>query len=149
MHSSVLARIAQLKTMDMAALHTLWGEVYDTPAPQRNRAAIISRLTYRLQELAHGVDHDLEARLAAQAQALLNAAGTKVKRRAGYIRPVAGTTLLRNYKGTEHQVTVLPDGYEYCGRVYKSLSKIALRITGAQWSGPAFFGLAPRKGVRV
>jgi hypothetical protein len=27
------------------------------------------------------------------------------------------------------------------GKTYRSLSAIARRITGAQWSGPRFFGL--------
>ncbi|WP_375645454.1 DUF2924 domain-containing protein [Bartonella sp. AA56HLJMS] len=33
------------------------------------------------------------------------------------------------------------EGYEYAGCLYKSLSKVALAITGSSWSGPAFFGL--------
>jgi Protein of unknown function (DUF2924) len=34
-----------------------------------------------------------------------------------------------------------PDGFEYGGTNYPSLTKIAKTITGAQWSGPRFFGL--------
>ena len=33
------------------------------------------------------------------------------------------------------------DGFEYAGKTYSSLSKIAQAITGAHWSGPRFFGL--------
>ena len=33
------------------------------------------------------------------------------------------------------------DGFEYAGKSYLSLSKIAQAITGAHWSGPRFFGL--------
>jgi hypothetical protein len=36
---------------------------------------------------------------------------------------------------------VTEDGFEYAGRAYSSLSKIAQAITGAHWSGPRFFGL--------
>ena len=43
-------------------------------------------------------------------------------------------------------VTVLDDGFEYDGQVYRSLSAIAKEITGTVWNGPAFFGL--RKGGR-
>jgi hypothetical protein len=31
--------------------------------------------------------------------------------------------------------------YEYEGRPYRSLSRIAKEITGTAWSGPVFFGL--------
>jgi hypothetical protein len=36
---------------------------------------------------------------------------------------------------------VTEEGFEYVGRTYSSLSKIAQAITGAHWSGPRFFGL--------
>jgi len=38
-------------------------------------------------------------------------------------------------------VTVLPQGFEYAGRFYTSLSAIAREITGTRISGPAFFHL--------
>ena len=61
--------------------------------------------------------------------------------------PIPGTVLIREYKGVEHRVTVTHDGqFEYQGCVYRSLSRIAREITGAQWSGPLFFGL--RKQAR-
>ena len=36
---------------------------------------------------------------------------------------------------------VTDDGFEYAGKTYASLTKIAHEITGAHWSGPRFFGL--------
>jgi hypothetical protein len=36
---------------------------------------------------------------------------------------------------------VTTDGFEYTGKAFASLSKIAHVITGAHWSGPRFFGL--------
>lgn len=44
-----------------------------------------------------------------------------------------------------HTVVVLEDGFEYDGKHWKSLSAIAKAITGNQWNGPLFFGLAERK----
>ena len=52
-----------------------------------------------------------------------------------------GTVLTRTWKGALHHVDVLDDGFEYQGERYESLSEIAGRITGTQWSGPLFFGL--------
>jgi len=42
---------------------------------------------------------------------------------------------------------VLPDGYEYQGRPYQSLSSIARAITGTRWNGWLFFGLKNRRGT--
>jgi hypothetical protein len=53
----------------------------------------------------------------------------------------AGTRLVRDYRGVEHTVTVLHDGFEWQGRPYRSLSAIARAITGTRWNGWSFFGL--------
>ncbi len=55
------------------------------------------------------------------------------------LRP--GTQLIREWNGRRHQVDVTKDGYRYNGDNHKSLSAIALLITGTIWSGPRFFGL--------
>ena len=39
-----------------------------------------------------------------------------------------------------YEVTILPKGYLWQGRTYRSLSRIAEEITGTRWSGPRFFG---------
>ena len=41
-----------------------------------------------------------------------------------------GTKLVREFKGKRYSVTVIPNGFEYNGRTYKSLSAIANEITG-------------------
>jgi hypothetical protein len=58
-----------------------------------------------------------------------------------------GVRLVREWRGKTHTVTVVEDGFEYAGKTYRSLSKIAHTITGAHWSGPRFFGLI-RKAAR-
>ncbi len=55
------------------------------------------------------------------------------------LRP--GTRLVREWRGSVHQVTVGEDGFDYRGARYASLSRIAREITGTRWSGPLFFGL--------
>lgn len=52
-----------------------------------------------------------------------------------------GSHLVREWNGRTFQVVVTSDGYEMDGRSWRSLSAIARHITGAQWSGPRFFGL--------
>lgn len=53
----------------------------------------------------------------------------------------AGAHLIREWNGRTYQVEVTEDGYVMDGKTYRSLSAIAYRITGTQWSGPRFFGL--------
>src|SRR5262249_2307272 len=55
-----------------------------------------------------------------------------------------GTVLVRDYQGQRHTVTVAPDGFDWQGTTYASLSAIARAITGTAWSGPRFFALARR-----
>lgn len=52
-----------------------------------------------------------------------------------------GTRLVRMHGGKKHCVLVKPDGFEYAGKTYTSLSKIANEITGKNWNGWVFFGL--------
>jgi hypothetical protein len=55
--------------------------------------------------------------------------------------PIPGTVITKEYKGTNYQVKVLEKGFEYNGKIYKTLSAIAKEITGAHWNGYLFFNL--------
>ena len=55
------------------------------------------------------------------------------------LRP--GTRLVREWQGKSHSVDVRADGFAWNGTVYRSLSAVALAITGARWSGNRFFRL--------
>ncbi len=52
-----------------------------------------------------------------------------------------GSRLVREWHRRTHTVCVTDVGFEFQGKTYRSLTKIARDITGAQWSGPRFFGL--------
>jgi hypothetical protein len=41
--------------------------------------------------------------------------------------------------GRTYEVTVHPNGFEYDGELYKSLSAVAHAITGSHWNGYHFF----------
>jgi Protein of unknown function (DUF2924) len=55
-----------------------------------------------------------------------------------------GARLVRQWRGENHCVLVLEDGFLYQDLRYRSLTAIARAITGAHWSGPRFFGLGLR-----
>ena len=106
-------------------------------------------LAYRIQELAHGgLKRDTIERLRALAKQ--EEKGSKGSRRTTVAtnRPVTGTRLVREWKGVEHHVTVLAEGFEYLGHPYGSLSVIAREITGTRWNGWVFFGLKNQRDAR-
>jgi hypothetical protein len=140
MSNSVLAQIGALKSMDAKALKTRWRELFDTEPPPYNRRFLESRLAYRIQELAYG---GLTPGTIERLVALAEQVGGKGTRRvpSAQDRPITGTRLVREWRGTEHSVTVRDEGFEYQGRPYKSLSAIARLITGTRWNGWIFFGL--------
>lgn len=140
MNNETLAKITTLKTMPVGQLKKMWKDLHQTDAPEFNRTYLVSRLTYRLQELAwEGETLSLKKRIAALTKEKLskNSANDRKKR---IRRPPVGTRLIREYHGVQYQVMVLADGFAFDGRKYRSLSRIAQIITGSAWSGPAFFG---------
>jgi hypothetical protein len=145
--ASVLPRLAALPTADIVDLKQQWRELCGTEPPPYNRKFLESRLAYRIQELAYGgLKPETVARLEALGDQLDGGNMVLRRIRAGEDRPVAGTRLVREFQGVEHTVTVLPDGYEYEGRPYRSLSSIARAITGTRWNGWTFFGLKNQRG---
>lgn len=145
MTESILAHIAALKTLPAPFLKQRWRELFDTEPPPYNRRFLESRLAYRIQELAFGgLKPETIERLEAIADEL---EGKRSKRRNSlHSRPIAGTRLIREWKGAEHCITVRDEDFEYKGRPYKSLSAIARAITGTRWNGLVFFGLKNQRG---
>jgi hypothetical protein len=128
MSQGVQDGLAMLVSLDRPALAERWEEVFGSPAPVGCRSGFLrSALGWHLQAQALHPKRSWDRLLRLQ-------------------RPPAetltpGTRLVREWQGATHQVMVLPSGFEYGGRPYRSLSAIARAITGTAWSGPAFFGL--------
>jgi len=148
MTDGVLARLAEIRTMEIGDLKDTWRDLFQSEPPPYNRKFLESRLAYRVQELAYGgLKPETLKRLAALAADLERERGNGQKRcGSSDNRPIVGTRLIREWQGVEHCVTVLVDGYEYDGRPYKSLSAIARAITGTRWNGLVFFGLKNHRG---
>jgi len=141
MSDNVLARLAALKTTPTPELKRQWRDLFETEPPPYNRRFLESRLAYRIQELAYGgLKPETIERLEALAEQL-DGGKLEVRRRRADDRPIAGTRLIREWRGVEQTVTVLREGYEWQGRPYKSLSAVARAITGTRWNGLVFFGL--------
>lgn len=132
-------QIAGLPHQDMKELKALWQSYFNQPAPVFNKATLVQKLAYRMQEVEYG---GLKPEVREQLKDL--AAGTKLKPKRSFRiknRPPVGTRLMREYDDVAHYVTVLTSGFEYQGKVYRSLSGIASEIVGVNRSGAEFFGL--------
>lgn len=56
--------------------------------------------------------------------------------------PAVDTIITKTYHGQTFEVKVLENGFEYEGKVFKSISRVAMTIVKRQISGYVFFGLA-------
>jgi hypothetical protein len=141
MTDSIAARVAALPKTPTPELKQMWRELYGKEPPAFSRNYLISRLGYRVQELAFG---GLKPATRAKLDALADALDPKARKRVTN-GPVVGTQLIREWRGTEHRVEVLADGFAWQGRRYKSLSAVARAISGTRWNGWTFFGLKNTK----
>ena len=139
MTTAILTQVAALPAMPTDKLKAMWRELTGTEPPPYNRTFLVKRLAYRLQELAFGgLSSQAERRLDDLADEL---DGKKKPRPKDMTAPIAGTKLIREWQGVQHEVTALAEGFEWQGRRYQSLSAVARAITGTRWNGPLFFGL--------
>ena len=135
--AAIEAEIARIRSLPLDALRRRWRVIFGRTPPAALSKDLLGRmLACRLQEQAFGS-------LDRESLRFLDASARRggVSRR--QLKP--GTVLVRDYHGQRHTVTVAPDGFNWQGTTYPSLSAIARAITGTAWSGPRFFALAPSK----
>ncbi|MGE0108184.1 MAG: DUF2924 domain-containing protein [Bdellovibrionales bacterium] len=136
----IARQIRELQGKNRSELKEIWRDYFNTETPPYRSIFMRRALAYRIQELTYGglspkAEKKLD-RLIAEEQ------GKKTKRRTKSVAiPVAGTRLIREWRGKRYEVIVQPDGFEYDGRKWNSLTAIAQNITGSHWNGLVFFGL--------
>lgn len=151
--------IAALDTVDTKALQEKWASLYDRDPPSRIRAGLLRLgIAYRLQEKAFGGLKPQTVRLLRKLAIELRAArtsapgeteaATELPVRLSVVQSLTltpGTRLMREWNGTTEVVDVFADGLVWRGATYRTLSAVAVAITGTKWSGPKFFGMTPPK----
>ena len=160
MDAQLRAEIDALRGLNAAKLRRKHAELFgDHLAPSINREQALRRIAWRLQTRAEG---GLSERARQRAGELAAGSALRQLPPRGFCLPVApvpastataarssrdrrlpaaGTTLAREFRGEQIIVEVLPEGFGYAGRVFRSLSAIAREVTGAVWNGYVFFGL--------
>jgi len=132
----IAAEIDRMSGLDLSAVRVLWRTHFRRRAPKAlSRDLLLRMLAWRIQEQAFG-GHD------AATLRLLNSYGRKNGHKVVLYRKLRpGASVVREYRGVRHVVTVSESGFVWQDRTYGSLSAIAREITGSRWNGPRFFGL--------
>jgi len=141
--AQIADQLESLQLMDLIALRDEWRKLKGADPPRLSRDLMLRAVAYALQVEAFG---ELPA-------GTIKKLGSSSDEAVG-IGPVAkpsqrdlspGARLVREWHGRTHSVEVLRQGFLFEGKVYRSLSEIARRITGSHWSGPRFFGLTGKR----
>jgi hypothetical protein len=161
------ATVKALGRLTVPELKQRYAEVFGEPTRTNHKQYLIKRIVWRMQALREGglserarrraleLADDAEIRLSAPraADAAANGTGRTVAAAFDFggagrpdTFPKPGAVLRREYKGRAIVVRVLPRGFEYEGEVYRSLTAIAQKITGAHWNGVSFFRLPSARG---
>lgn len=162
MNGETSRQVAALGQMSVGQLRARYAEVFGEAARSGNRQWLLRRVAWRIQALAEGDLASRAVELARQrAGELACDADLRLRTPNGPVAPIMtggvasapmpiqrdervpppGTKLTRQFKGRSYLVNILPNGFEYDGEVYRSLSAVAHTITGSHWNGMLFFGL--------
>ncbi len=140
--ATVNAEIEHVLSLDPGRVSVLWRKRFKKVVPFALTTRLLVRmLVWKIQEDALG-GHDTAT------LRLLDACGRQAADKVVLFRRLKpGTSVIREYQGVRHIVTIGVEGFVWQGRTFDSLSAIAREITGSRWSGPRFFGL--RTGDRA
>ncbi|MCU9846723.1 DUF2924 domain-containing protein [Defluviimonas sp. WL0024] len=135
-----LPSVPDIAAADRQTLIAWWRQIFGSNVPKGLSQGFLRRfLAFELQSRQHG---GLPTSLLAQLRRI--DLGHE-RRPTASLQP--GARLLREWNGVTHVVEMLPRGCLWNGKSYRSLSAVARAITGAQWSGPRFFGLTDPRTV--
>ncbi|WP_345321106.1 DUF2924 domain-containing protein [Novipirellula rosea] len=156
MSNPIGRELAALRRMKVSELQTKYAEVFGESTTGRNKVWLQKRIAWRIQANAYG---GLSDRAIQRAGELANESDLRVTapREPSSVPlpppinrdlppkderlPPVGDCLVRFYKGRECVVTVMPEGFDFEGERYKTLSAVAKAITGQHWNGFRFFQL--------
>lgn len=166
MTTNVEEELAALAGMSTNELCERYRQLFGQPVRTRHKQYLVRKIAWRIQALAEG---DLSERARRRAAELANDADVRLMApRAARVRPdgpagatrvlkaptgpsaadprlpAPGAAIVRQYKGRQVRVVVLPDGFEYEGQKYKTLTAVAKHVTGSHLNGFRFFRLEAR-----
>jgi len=163
MESTMTTQISKLQKAGLKELQEKYAELFGKPTKSRNRTWLFAKVAKKLQDPEEEPESakkpvalptlvaKFERKKKGRSKRVTKPADKKGERKRTQNRepgqrdprlPRAGTTITREYKGKQLLVRVLEDGFEYNGKPFKSLSALAMHITGAKaMNGFLFFQL--------
>lgn len=165
MNRALKTEIDSLRTMTVGQLRRKHLELFGEESRSNHKEFLFKRLAWRMQAVAEGglserarrrameIANDADIRIRAPKNVFAgetlppftHAAVVSVDPAGDPRLPMTGSTVSRDYKGRRISVGVRENGFEYDGKIYRSLSSIAREVTGTKWNGFLFFGLVPPK----
>lgn len=146
MSADIIRELAALDVLNTAELKARWRQLCQSDPPAGNRAYLVRRLSWAIQNARYGGNADgVRARL----EGVLAAAGCNAKtgsrqqpdpgRPRLRERPANGTRWTRYYNGEWHELTFVTNGVSYRGTLFSSPTAVVHAITGSHRSGPDWF----------
>jgi hypothetical protein len=156
--------IEALRNMTVGQLKNRYREVFGEASRSNHKQFLFRRIAWRIQANAWG---GLSDRARRRALEIADDADLRIRAPKNFLKgemderrmietrvaptedprlPIPGTMLVRRYRGKDIVVRVREDGFEYAGKIHRSLSSAVREATGTPWNGFAFFGLGGRPG---
>ena len=162
MTPEVAKRIEALRDMTAAELREEYASVFGEETRSRHKVFLRKRIAWGLQAREEGGLSERAKRRAAELARdtdlrLLAPKGRYPRGRTISARftpshdrrlPMPGAVITREYKGETISVTVLDEGFEYQGEIFRSLTAVAQAVTGTHWNGYLFFDLGKKGNGR-
>jgi hypothetical protein len=152
-------QIETMRRMSTTQLREKYREVFGAESRSNHKQFLFRRIAWRIPALTEG---GLSEKARQRAHEIANDADLRIRAPKGFEvgtpsgrrvslkiaasdprLPCPGTLLVREYQGRTVVAKVRVDGFEYDGRIFRSLSSIAQAVTGTKWNGFVFFNLQP------
>ena len=130
-----MSAIEAVRDMHRSELVARYQERFSNPPPRGISQSLLARI------IAFEIQASIQGGLPLRARTRLRSVAQDQALPESVTRLKKDARLVRDWNGVSHVVDVVPGGFTYRDKNYRSLSAIAREITGARWSGPRFFGL--------
>ena len=128
-----------LKILTNKELQTEWQKIFKIPAPKGyTKLFLIKEIEWHHKY--ENLPDELQKRLNKLVEHYSESKTINTKKIKKFEITV-GTKFIREFKGEKYEVVTVDGGFNFYGKLYKTLSAVANVITGTHWNGKKFFGV--------